>query len=491
MRTSYRTLKNTVWRVAIVALIAIPVSMLAPTQRVQAAGGFVSDLLPFFGIVSGLKARNRVYRTANAYIDEKQAYYDKLRAKAREQLGAREIGGLRDSQVAAYVKVVMLIEGERKTMIDFSESEKRGARKEFIDRVESTIMNRVLASGTATRVLGALSKGVRSSRDLVNGALDELAGGGSGTLADVQRVRRIASRVTMAGGLIGGKTGERMRAIGGRIVQTIDRPTAEIKAGLDQAREELGELESAVEDLQARGVRPTASQAARDVAISVATGEEADPAIAAIVNLLTGKAGREGGTFRGRAREALISAFVARCAEIGRRFREAITELEVEAAGEGADNPTAFSICREIDLDKIAQESDVDEAEATSEPSGEIATPDPNLTTAKLVVENYSEKQGECGVSSVNGNTYCDFTVEIRIAYETPIFPANISCLAFATDLGTQKINNEKGILTFSGFDEAFNVTKLRTIKEWSTCRIEANGETLVWDNIEALESSR
>ena len=492
IRANKRTLRNIAWRVALMALIAIPASMLAPIQRAQAAGGIVSDVIPLFGIFSGLHARNKVYTTANAYIGEKKEYYDKLRAKAREQLRARELGGLRDSQVAAYVKVVGLIEGERKTMIDFSESEKRAARKEFIDRVENTIVNRIIASGTVTRVLGALSKGVRSSRDLVNGALDELAGGGSGTLADVQRVRRIASRVAMAGGLIGGKTGERIRAISSRIVQTIDRPTAEIKAGLDQARDELSELESAVEDLQARGVRPTASQATRDVAISVVTGEEADPAIAAIVNLLTGKAGRDGGTFRSRAREALIGAFVARCADIGRRFRETIAKLEAEVAGEEGDDLSVVSLCSEIDLEKIAEEVVNDSAEATSEVSDEIAAPDTNLPPAKLVVENYSEKQGECGVSSNNGDTYCDFAVEFRVVYETPIFPATISCMMFATDLGIQTINNARGTFTLSGFDEAFNVTKPGTIKDWSTCRMDANGETLVpKSRIEALESSK
>jgi hypothetical protein len=372
------------WRVGLVVLIAVPVSLLSTPNRVDAAGGgLLSDVIPFAGILAGWRGRNRIYRTANAYMAEKREYYDRLRAKAQEQLEARQIGGLRDSQVAAYVKVVALIEGERQAMIDFSESEKRAARDAFIEQIEQAIVNRILGSNAATRVLGALAKGVRSSQDLIDRALDELSGGGSGALADVQRVRRIASRMTIAGQLIGGNAGRGIRNAGARIVAAIDRPTGEIQAGLEQVRGELGELGAAVSDLQARGVTPTASQVTREVAVKVVTGEEVDPAVEAIISLLAGKAGREGGTFRGRARSALIGNFVARCAAIGKRYREAVARLEGEAAGDAMSDEQSISICNAIDLDELAEE-----AQATSQAAMLTETPDTELSSPEVSLED-------------------------------------------------------------------------------------------------------
>lgn len=489
MKDGIKRTTNATWRIGMAILVAVPLAFIFPASG--EGGGFFSNVVPFARIVSGLKARNRVYNAANPYIQEKREYYDRLRQKAREQLAAREISGLRDSQVAAYVKLVALIEGEREAMIDFAESEKRAAREQFIDTVEDAAFNRILASGTATRVLGALSKGVNSSQDLVDQALDELAGGGSGALEKVQRVRRIASRVNVAGGLIGGSVGEKIQAVSGTIVQTIDRPTAEIEAGLEQVKGDLAGLQGEVTDLQERGVQPTASQVTRGVAITVVTGEGGDPAVDAIVGVLAGKTARGGGTFRDRARSALIGTFVARCAAIGQRYRETIARLEGEAAGEAVSDEQALAPCNAIDLDEIEQEILVEEARATTEASGDIAAPDATLPPARLFVESYSEEQGECFVSSVNGDTFCDFMVEIDISYETPIYPASVNCTAFTTDLGTQSINSASGRLTFSGFHEAFNVSRLKSIREWSTCQMEANGQVLVRGSIDHLESSR
>jgi hypothetical protein len=370
-------------RLMLVAAFTLPSVLYLEPARVEAAGGLVSDVIPFAGILGGLRARNRIYRTANAYIDEKREYYDRLRAKALEQLQAREVGGLRDSQVAAYVKVVGMIENERQAMIDFSESEKRAAREQFIDTVEQTIVNRLLGSTAVGRVLGALAKGVNSSQDLIDRALEELSGGGSGTLADVQRVRRIASRMTVAGELIGGKVGQGIRAAGTRIVETIDKPTGEIEAGLEQVRGELGELGAAVSDLQARGVTPTASQVTQEVAVKVVTGEQVDPAVEAIVGLLAGRMNSEGGTFRGRAREALIGTFVARCAAIGQRYREAVARLEGEAAGAEIGQEQALSACNAINLDQMAQE-----AQATSQAALLTKTPETDVAPPNVKPED-------------------------------------------------------------------------------------------------------
>lgn len=482
------------WRLVLAVVIAFPSALVYPAPA--EGGGFFSDVVPFVGIISAHKARNRVYNAANPYIQEKREYYDRLREKAREQLATREISSLRDSQVAAYVKLVGLIEGEREAMINFAESEKRAAREKFINTVEDIAFDRILASSFATRALGALSKGVNSSQGLVDRALDELTGGGSSALEKVQRIRRIASKVTKAGGLIGGSVGEKIQAIGGSIVQTIDRPTAEIEASLEKVQGDLADLQGEIADLQARGVQPTSSQVTRDVAIRVVTGEEAEPEVEAIVSVLAGKITGRGGTFRERARSALIGTFVARCAAIGQRYRATIARLEGEAAGETMSDEQAVAPCNAIDLDQLEQESLVEEARATAEASGDESQPEATLSPAGLVVESHSEDQMNCTTTSnfqdTDTTTRCDIAVEIHISYETPIYPATISCKVFSKDFGSEPINSPIGALTFSGVYEFHNVTMdgdLELLQAFTTCQMEANGEVLY--SINTYESSR
>ncbi len=380
------------WRRLVTAaaalLLALPLLLGSFTPPVEAAGP--SDLVPFLRVLIGWRNRNRVYRTVNPFIAEKQAYYDALHAKALEQLAAREVAGLRDSQVAAFVKVVALIERERQATIDFAESEKRAARETFIDTLEDEVKSRMLASTPATRVLGALGNGVRSSRDFIDRALNELAGGGGGVMAEVHRARRIAARVTLVGQLVGGKFGERIRDAGARVVELIDEPTGEIEAGLAQAQEQLGDLEALVGDLQAQGYQPTASEVGQEVLVTLITGDEASPAVQAIVDMLVAKAGREGG-FRTRARDAMLGGAAARCAVKAQQIRQVLFRLEMDIAGDEdqAGDEGDLSTCQAIDL------ADPDEAVAVAP----IATPtvalEPSPTTGPTATEPAPAAVGE------------------------------------------------------------------------------------------------
>jgi hypothetical protein len=360
----------------VAVLIALPLLFSGPAPTVEAAKP--SSLIPFLNVVLGWRSRNRVYRTVNPFIDEKRAYYDALHAKALEQLAAREVGGLRESQVAAFVKVAALIEREREATIDFAESEKKAARDQFIEIVQTEINTRMLASTPATRVLGALTDGVRTSRGLIDRALDKLTGGGSGALADIQRARRIASRVTVVGQLIGGKLGEGLRAAGGRVVALIDEPTGDIEAGLTQAREELGELGALVEDLQAQGYRPTATEVGQDVLVALITGKEAGPAVQAIVDMLVARSGREG-DFRERARAAIVGDAAARCAVKAQQIRQVVLRLEMDVGdGDGGDDESDLPVCQVIDL---GGQSEPIAAAPTARPTAAPteAAPDPTL----------------------------------------------------------------------------------------------------------------
>jgi flagellar basal body rod protein FlgC len=368
------------WRLLLVGVIALASSPLVAPHSVTAEAP-KSDIVPFVRIFGAWFARNRVYRTANAYIGAQNDYYDRLHAKAQEQLRARELGGLRSSQVAAYVKVVVLIEREREAMIQFAESEKRAARTEFIKQVNNTLVNVMLSTSAATRVLGAMKDGVRSSKGMINRALDELAGGGSGALAEVQQVRQTASWVAIAGEIVGGNVGSQMREAANGVVVTIDRGVGEMEEGLVQVRGDLDGLEASIEDLEARGRQPAASEVASDALISVVTGEEADPAGEAILDLLGRKAGRSGGGFKERARAALAGNVVARCAAIGERYRQVLrmSILQEEVPGDVFQDLIQPLSCEVIDLEALARED-----EAT--PSGpEVAQATPGDEEPPLV----------------------------------------------------------------------------------------------------------
>ena len=152
------TLKKKIWRLLLALMIVLPAVLVVGISDVQAGGG---GIFPVIGIFAAGGKRNRVYRTAEGFIDEKTRYYDTLRETARKQLLDRTLTfGLQDNQVAAYVKVVNLIEGEREAMLGFAESEKKAARDEFIDVVQDEITNRMLASTPATQLLGVMGKSI-------------------------------------------------------------------------------------------------------------------------------------------------------------------------------------------------------------------------------------------------------------------------------------------------------------------------------------------
>ncbi len=418
------------WRLLLVAALVIPAALIAPVTPAESGGGF-SRVIPFAGLIGAFRARNHIYRPANAYMAEKNELYDRYREKAREQLAERQISSLRDSQVSAFMKVVALIEGERSAMEDYSESEKRGARERFNDQIEEIIIDRILASTAATRVLGALTNGIQSSQDFLDRAVNELSGGGGDFMADVQRVSEIAGRVSMIGGVIGGEAGARIEAFGDQVADLANKPREEIEAGIEQVYGELGEFGALVEDLKARGVTLTPSEATREVLITLATGEDADPEIARIVDLLLGRAGKDG-TFRSRARQALIGHFVARCARMGSRLRDEINALYSGDTGTGEGYTSTLSLCSELDLDRIAAEVAVEsQATETSEGEEEVGL---HLISLEVV-------DGWCfpKSSELLENHICGYTLNWVFDYLTEASPAKLICYVHQVDSNKSK----------------------------------------------------
>ena len=412
---NFHSFRQIIWRLVLALMIALPASLAQISAQPHAGGG--GNLIPFLSILTGWHKRNKLYRTANSFIKEKAKYYDSLREKAREQLADREMGGLRNDQVAAYTKVVALIERERDSMFDFAESEKKAARETFINVIQDEIESRMLASTPATRVLGALTEGIQSSQNMLSTALDKLAGGDGGVLSEIQKVRRIAGRMTIVGQLIGGNTGKTIRDVGIRIVQTIDKPTAEIQAGIIQVQGDLGDLGNMVSDMQNKGYAPAATELTKDVVITLVTGEEADPAIAAIIDMLVAKSGG-GGDFRDRARDIQEGNVAVRCAAKAHQIAQVIDRMNLDVNGEDASDDGDQPPCQEIDLTTM-----VESTTAESQPTATeivIATSQPEMTndeTDNLEYEGtFSSSAGDCASSGefefyvyANGSVIADF----------------------------------------------------------------------------------
>ena len=416
---------NITWRLLLVISLLLPATLVIEVQEAQAGFG---DFIPFVKVITGVMKRNRVYREANSFIKDQAEYYDALRETARQQLLDREIYDIpiRDSQAAAYTKLVALIEGERESMYDFAESEKKAAREEFIDTVQDELTDRMLASTPATQVLGAMTEGINSSQSFLDGALDKLAGNDGGFLEDVAKVRRIADRMTIAGQVIGGDVGKTIRSAGAKVVELIDRPTGEIEQGLIQVQEELGALGGLVQGLQDQGYQPTASQTTREVLISLVSGEDSEHAVVnQLVDMLVAKHGG-GGSIRDRARDIQQGNFAARCAARVEQIRQIRFRMEVDPAGEEEDPPGIFPTCQTVDFTDLVE--DVAAAEPSSE-NQQTETRDPSTEagegeqpTAPAPQPTAEESPGETAVAPQPTTTATEY---IWVLADTRVNPHN------------------------------------------------------------------
>ena len=382
------TLKKKIWRLLLALVVTLPAVLAAGATDVHAGG---PGPIPIIGIFAAARNSNRVYRTAEGFIQDKNQYYDTLRETARGQLLERDFYTieLRENQVAAYTKMVALIEKERESMLAFAESEKKAARDEFIDVIQDEITNRLLASAPATQLLGVMGKSINSSQDFLNTALDQLAGGSGGTLEEIQKVKKIAERMTIAGQLIGGSFGQTIRSAGGKVVEIINKPTEDIQAGLIQVQGELGELGSLVSEAQQKGYTPTASQTTREVVISLVTGEDTNPAIAAIADMLAAKHGG-GGNFRARAKAILQGNISARCAARTEQIRQVVLRMEMVIEGEEPPDDSDLPTCQVIDIPALVAQA-METAESGSEADGEAESSPQAAATEEAAVTSQPE----------------------------------------------------------------------------------------------------
>ncbi len=458
MKKQPRSLPHLFWRLILILSLILPAALVINVEPAQAGGG---GPIPFIGIITSWINRNKTYRTANSFIKDKAEYYDALHATASRQLLDGELLNkeLHPTRMAALTKVVALIEQERGWMNEFAESEKKAARTEFIDAIQDEITSRMLASTPATELLGAMGKGINSSQGFLDSALDKLGGNGGGFLEDIAKVKRIADRMTIAGGMIGGNFGKAIQRAGSNISDFINKPTAEIESGLIQVQEELGALGDLVSGLQDQGYRPTASQTTKDVVISLVTGEESDnPTINQIVDMVIAKHGR-GGDFRDRAKAILLGNISARCAARVEQMRRVVFKLQMEPAEYEADEPSEIPACAVIDMTALVEEA-ADLSPTADSPTAESVdaeTSEPQATSPAAeyvwVLSDTAENPNQAKTSFRGGGPDPDYFTEAR--FEGKSLTYNCSAGSFSyTDVSVDHGYTYHNITLTASYDQ-------------------------------------
>jgi hypothetical protein len=378
--------------------------------------GRISRVLPFAGVLVGWKHRNRVYRSAEDFIRDRNLYYDALRDTARQQLVQRQQLGLRTSQVAAYARVVALIEQQRKTELDVAEARKREARTEFHARVEDAVLYALAGNRVVQQVIDSMRTGVGSAQQALDRVLNKITSGSTGVLGDIQRVRKIAGQLSDVAGMIGGDAGRKLGAISDRIAATIDQSQAAARDLVQQIQGELRSLDDSLRILREVGRTPTAGDVIEHLLARLPGNGSSENIPAGAVATILSKLEVGDGSLKDEARKAINAGFVARCNEFSKELKEKLEALKNSGKSDDSDVPPG-PVCRAVQPGDLQQGADQTLAE---EPTEEPPTLAPEVLPIVTATGSYSESvSGGAGPSPGMGSS---FTLTANFAAGTITF---------------------------------------------------------------------
>ena len=413
-------------RAFLCALIAtmLPLYAIAHPVEARGIGGRLSKVIPFAGVVVGWSRRNRVYRDANRFIRDRNTYYDGLRETARQQLINREIRSLRTSQVAAYVKVVALIEQERTAVHDVAEARKRGARSEFHRRLEDAAIFAVSGTRLAQELFRSMRDGVGTAQDVLNRVLNKLTTGGTDTLQDIQRIRKIAERVSVVAGVVGGKAGDRLQLASERIIQVIDKSQMEVTTLLSEVQGELADLDQTLETLSLVGRVPNAGEIKEYLKSRYLPGDEGgssgdvdstEVSLDAISSVLSQLEVGDG-SLRDEAKQALRQVFVARCAALSQAYQQQLKALQKKESAPPEDEiDVSGPPCLEIKPGDLKEKS---ESATTTQPEP-VETEEPEQEVLPKITANGEFPETLSGMTNTSRPLGTSFTLAADYATGT------------------------------------------------------------------------
>ena len=343
-----------------------------------------SPVIPLLGLIGSWFRRNRTYRNAEDFMNaRRQECVDKL-IVLNQKLDAGTIytAGNTDpgAQQAAYVKVKALLEQERDQAITFGESIKNGARKDFNKAVKQQVLNVVLSTGFAQSVLGALSSGFGHAQQIVDGAISELSGTGTGDIAgQIRGLRNIAGQLQLVGSLIGGETGANLY---GTVQGVLDKVNSQVSFATDELtniKSDLGAVQQKIQGLMAQGYIPTSSEVTNSLALQLVGLGPSTPAVEAILSILGVRSGTSREAIRSRWRLLSQAGENARCRKIVTDLNANLEQLAAGPVDENSSDSTGNK-CTEIQADDLTSGLATGEATAATE---EQVTPGERLSAAE------------------------------------------------------------------------------------------------------------
>lgn len=399
-------------------------------------------VLGVLGFLSGLRARNRVYRDAEAWISERNQYYDALRVKAREQIENREIRDLGRHQIAAYRKMVTLIELERKASNDYAEAQKQQARANFHKNIENIVITRMLGSGAAQDLFRAMSKGINSSQDLLRALADKIDSGSGEFLEEAKKASTLLGRVNAVSTLVSGGKGNDIGRLSANLANILNKPQEEIRAAIEQVSGDLNQLSAVVSELQQFGREITASQFKEAILVRLVEGQSGDPVIDAVLDAMEKRAGVQGGSFRERARAVLNEGFIARCSSWGADYRDHIRKMQEDPNQLTEFDTNLVAACNGVDYQQLRAQADQDIGEGAIATSGD----------ASLALLDVRVTKAWCWPAPSEGmDNNCSYTISWEVAYDSAVSTATVQCGVFNDTFPDGGIKYGEGLPEISG----------------------------------------
>lgn len=338
-----------------VLLVAIVPPMTPPASANP--GGF-REVVAVFRLFSAGHARNRVYREARELQGDMNAYYEKLRDTARQRLLDREVTPLSRSQLAAYLKLVEQIEGERNAATNLIEGEKRAARARFNRTLRRELLGALIRSPFGRRMMSDV-RGVFAETRAAVAQLRTALEMGNPTEALLSSLeQRIAGIGPLRGVIrsVGGTSGAGLLLQLGRagdLLQTVVDTASAGQSFAADAENILAEIDNGLERETARARRVRSGAALSSAldnlfvavtdevsvdAVAQAVGTTLRDELAALMGQTSGSLSeRQIGTMQQRVRAALLEDRTQRIADLaeymecekvaGRQFREFVEEL--------------------------------------------------------------------------------------------------------------------------------------------------------------------
>lgn len=364
---------------------------LLPAQHIAyarpKAAGVASLSIPGLDFLSAWIGRDKTYESAEQYITERNQYYDNLRTTLRGKFkeyvtgltsgssNTPKINPMRDSQVAAYVIQVALIEQQRKSALAFAEAVKKGAKRNFDQALKREIQDRVMATGMIQEVFGSIISGLGNAQTMVN-ALNNKLNQLPGIDLQLRQLRTLSDQLRNASGIFNGPNIDglvtKLQGLSSKI-----RGRAGISQDdLNQVSQEIGAFRSRLEGLAAPNQLQIASdQVLGDLGMQLLGFSQGTPATQAILNLLSRRHGVSYEQIRTQGLALLAAGDKARCRAAADAIQQALKQLAEEQGGEIKLRPPT-ALCDEINGARLLSQENTNTNQGVTNTSSEAEYPD-------------------------------------------------------------------------------------------------------------------